>query len=479
MLFIFISLWIMAAILIWTDPQDERTRWASLMAFVGGSAGLSVFVGETLVPFLIERGWEHTALLNWLLIIRAVASFLCLAGLPYAFIMFALATSRRFPARFRQWMSLILLLPVLHPLYVSVMNAEQGYSFLLFMYWAVPYTVAGSVLLIDDYVREKNPLVRKTKLYTNVLVITPIVAYALTNYVLRSFQIEDVWRYNTVIIVVVFVAFIVLGAKNGVLGVKMSFEKQRDLDQKMQTLHSGTSILHHTIKNEVGKMKILADRIQYVSAKQKEKDLASDAQKIMLSADHMLAMVGRIQDLLSDFDVREETFRLTDMIAETVARMQPELERQQVSVRRHYHKDVFLKADPVHLQEVLSNIMHNAIEASQAGRSISIDVNVLKKDVVIAIQDEGIGIPNENLKLIFDPFFTTKNTSLNFGLGLSYCHKVLQKHDGSIQIHSELHQGTTVYLHLPQKRMVSEVNGHSSHMLERKDHSGKDQTVVG
>ncbi|WP_202081392.1 sensor histidine kinase [Caldalkalibacillus salinus] len=472
MLFIFVSLWIIAAILIWTDPKREPTRWASLTAFVGGLAGFSVFVGETVIPYLQTQGVEQGLLLRSLAITETITSIICLSGLPYAFIVFAIVSSRRFTEKMKRRLKILLILPVGYTFYVTPLFPTLEYNFFVFLFWAVPYTFIGSALLIYEFITEKNPLKRTSRLFTNIVIVTPVVSYAITNYILRSFHIEEVWRYNTFVIVLIFVAFIVFGAKHGVLGVKLKFEKHDDVDHTMRSLHSGTSILNHTIKNEIGKINILADKIKYTAEKEKQPQIAQDAEQLMMSSEHVLNMVDRIQDLLKDFTLHEANVSLEDCLNQVLIRLDTILTQQKMNVVKLYEGDVEVYVDNVHLQEVLSNILHNAIEAALEGSTIYIDIDETKKDLVIVVRDEGVGISKENLSVIFDPFFSTKNKSRNYGLGLSYCHKVMIKHGGSVQIHSEIGHGTTVYVHIPRKRIVHQ----TVHSLT--DYKGKGDGTV-
>jgi two-component system NtrC family sensor kinase len=77
------------------------------------------------------------------------------------------------------------------------------------------------------------------------------------------------------------------------------------------------------------------------------------------------------------------------------------------------------------------------------------------KGALIDFSDNGKGITKDNANKIFDPFFSTKYREENFGLGLSYCYLVMQKHDGSIELVRNKEIGTTFNLFLPVSRIVS------------------------
>jgi signal transduction histidine kinase len=101
------------------------------------------------------------------------------------------------------------------------------------------------------------------------------------------------------------------------------------------------------------------------------------------------------------------------------------------------------------MEQVIINILSNAVDAMPEGGNISI-ITEQQGDVVrMRISDTGDGIPQENLSRVFDPFFTTKETGTGTGLGLSICYGIVKQHQGTIEINSIVEQGTTVTVHLP------------------------------
>jgi len=114
-------------------------------------------------------------------------------------------------------------------------------------------------------------------------------------------------------------------------------------------------------------------------------------------------------------------------------------------------------ADFNKIQQVLINIILNAIQAMPEGGNLTVATSVAKginvgdtkKDTVrIDIKDTGIGIPKENLKKLFTPFFTTKEKGKGVGLGLSVVHGIIGKHKGKIEVESEQDVGTTFSIYL-------------------------------
>lgn len=114
-------------------------------------------------------------------------------------------------------------------------------------------------------------------------------------------------------------------------------------------------------------------------------------------------------------------------------------------------------ADFDKIQQVLINIMLNAIQAMPEGGTLTITTSQVKavrvndsykNTVRIDITDTGIGIPKENLKKLFTPFFTTKERGKGVGLGLSVVHGIIGKHKGKIDVESAPGVGTTFSIYL-------------------------------
>ena len=109
--------------------------------------------------------------------------------------------------------------------------------------------------------------------------------------------------------------------------------------------------------------------------------------------------------------------------------------------------------DPQRIQQVLINLIINAVHAMPEGGDIAIRAFIRKdnKGFCFQVQDTGTGISKGNLSKIFDPFFTTKDIGLGTGLGLSTSHGIVEQHGGRFEVESELGKGTTFTVILPER----------------------------
>jgi two-component system phosphate regulon sensor histidine kinase PhoR len=112
-------------------------------------------------------------------------------------------------------------------------------------------------------------------------------------------------------------------------------------------------------------------------------------------------------------------------------------------------------ADPVHLTNVLFNLVDNAVKYCKIAPQIDITLKAEKDGYRIEIQDNGIGIKKEDLRLIFDKFYRVPTGNVHdvkgFGLGLYYVKLIIEAHQGKIDVKSTFEKGTTFSLWLPAR----------------------------
>lgn len=120
-----------------------------------------------------------------------------------------------------------------------------------------------------------------------------------------------------------------------------------------------------------------------------------------------------------------------------------------VEIKKNFEKDMRpVKGDLHQLQEVFLNLIINAYQSMPEGGVIKIATSSFGNlFALVQIKDTGLGIPADRLKDVFMPFFSTKSDGK--GLGLSICHNIIKNHNGSIELESQVNQGSTFTIKLP------------------------------
>lgn len=123
--------------------------------------------------------------------------------------------------------------------------------------------------------------------------------------------------------------------------------------------------------------------------------------------------------------------------------------KEGVEVIRHYDAIPLVRCLPDELNQVWTNLIHNALQAMEYKGTLTVGIRRDRDDAVVSIGDSGCGIPDEIRSKIFDVFFTTKPAGVGSGLGLDIVKKIIDKHRGRIEVRSEVGVGTTFTVILP------------------------------
>jgi len=209
----------------------------------------------------------------------------------------------------------------------------------------------------------------------------------------------------------------------------------------------------------------------HVHALAEEPGVTSEMKKRIDIVDDQLNRVVRIiQDLLSSTRQRrpEPSWLQPDVLVQpVVALMEPAYHAKNVVLRVEHHPDVPLMwADAEKINQVLVNLLTNALAATDPGGTVTVTVGARPAtpeeaeagsctgqpiDILglMILRDTGWGMPEEDLRRAFEPFFTTKTVGKGAGLGLFLSHETVLAHGGTLSLESEVGKGTTVTVALP------------------------------
>lgn len=229
--------------------------------------------------------------------------------------------------------------------------------------------------------------------------------------------------------------------------IEKLFNKQMEKAEHLASIGELAAGLAHEIRNPIAGMKGALEIIN-------QKTDISDPKKEIFT--EMLLQIEKInnviQDLLSYAKPKEMSVSLinpNECIQNAIKLARPQMNNKEI----HFHFKGSENINHAHIdsdkiQEVMLNLMLNSISAIEKKGNISIELRKRnKQELEIKLSDDGAGIKKEHLPQIFNPFFTTK--SRGTGLGLSICKKIIDAHNGSIDVKSEERKGTLFTIQLP------------------------------
>lgn len=166
--------------------------------------------------------------------------------------------------------------------------------------------------------------------------------------------------------------------------------------------------------------------------------------------DEIIRLNGLIDHLLDYARPKKSSpvvFSLPKLIEDLLKLLKPKWDKKGIHIHLNFDPPSYVYADRQQIQQVLMNILINAIQAISDKGSIQIATTSEPDMVQLQIADNGTGIDEQNLHKIFEPFYTSKPDGVGLGLSISY--QLIQENKGSIEVHSSQGEGTQFTIHLP------------------------------
>jgi len=183
---------------------------------------------------------------------------------------------------------------------------------------------------------------------------------------------------------------------------------------------------------------------------------SADLEKIVAATLHARETVRKLMLFARERPPARDRVSLRRIVDEGVAFVESRAQKSGVMIRRDAAPDLpEILADPNQLTQVLVNLAVNAIQAMPAGGTLGVELYREGSGVVLAVEDDGQGMPPEVADRIFEPFFTTKGVGEGTGLGLSVVHGIVSGHGGTIRVQSSPGQGTRFEVWLPAETPVA------------------------
>jgi len=232
-------------------------------------------------------------------------------------------------------------------------------------------------------------------------------------------------------------------------GIATDIQEQKEIEKQKDEF---LSIASHELKTPLTSVKAFLQLSQRsLPASEKAHGLISKA------ATQLIRLETLISDLLDVSKINAgkmnynlEPFEFSDALSETVEGVQQGYDKHQIIIERN---DVVLyNGDRQRLEQVINNLLVNAIKYSPNSNKVVVRSEVQHNNIIVSVQDFGIGIEAENLTKLFDRYYRVDNSNMRFqglGLGLFISSEIIKRHNGSFWIESEPGKGSTFYFLLP------------------------------
>ena len=223
--------------------------------------------------------------------------------------------------------------------------------------------------------------------------------------------------------------------------------------ERLAALGQLTAGLAHELRNPLGTIKASAEMLTKDSIKARPAVMDEMAGYIGSEVDRMNALVSNFLDFARPLQIHATTANLKTVFEEVVKQLAELAKTRQVPVVVHEHEgSLSFVFDPELLKLALANLVQNAIQASAPGQAVELRAEERTDEVMVFVSDRGEGIQPQHLENIFNPFFTTKPDGV--GLGLALVSKIVDEHQGRINVFSEPGHGTRFEMMLPKAQLV-------------------------
>ena len=229
------------------------------------------------------------------------------------------------------------------------------------------------------------------------------------------------------------------------------------LKQTIDQRDNFVSCLTHDLRTPL----VAADRMLHLIQQENFGEIPDSLQDVITAMinnnQNLLQMLNNLLEVHC-YDVGQKvlsfvTFNLTDLVQEIVTELSPLMQEKNLDIKVDFSDDeAIVKGDRLEIRRVLTNLISNAIKFTDQG---FIAVRMIPKNenncsmICLEIEDTGIGIPPENQLAIFERFRQGNHKRSGHGLGLYLCHQIIEAHEGTLEVDSEVDKGSLFTICLP------------------------------
>ena len=229
--------------------------------------------------------------------------------------------------------------------------------------------------------------------------------------------------------------------------MKLAHEKLLQ-SEKLATLGVLSSSIAHRVNNPLGG---LFNCVGLLRKKGEDREFrASYLDLIEEGLESIKQTVGQLLWTAGRREAEEKRSHLQTVLASVLRYLDYRLKKQGIDYQQELEDDLHLPVAAHDLEELFLNIMINSIQAMESGGRLLIRAHQSEDQVVITIEDTGIGIPEDKIEEVFDLFYSTKKAGEGTGIGMWMSYEIVKKCKGEIFISSQLGTGTKVTIIFPE-----------------------------
>lgn len=204
----------------------------------------------------------------------------------------------------------------------------------------------------------------------------------------------------------------------------------------------------HEINNPLMNMMSLASLVEE-SLNQDQIEIKNDIDLLKKEGQRCANIVQGILSFAREKEPSYTRFDMSELLKETLELLNHRIASSEIILELDIDSPLMMEGDANLLQQVMVNIILNAIQASSNQSVLKISASKSADEVLIQVKDSGSGIHDKDYSKIFDPFFTTKSEGEGTGLGLSISYGIIKHHKGNLSIRNNKKSGVTVSIDLP------------------------------
>ncbi|MEQ5803337.1 ATP-binding protein [Halomonas sp. H10-9-1] len=227
---------------------------------------------------------------------------------------------------------------------------------------------------------------------------------------------------------------------------------------KLAVLGQLAAGINHELNQPLAAIRAYAENARAFLARERLESVDRNLAEIVELTSRMAEISAQLRQFSRKGDERRSAVSVTDCFEYALRLFQTRLQETGVHVERRFPASpAWVNADPVRLEQVLVNLIGNALQA-MAGRDtqrLTLRVEADSAQVQLAVEDSGPGIPPEQLTRIFEPFFTTKSPGSGLGLGLSISSRIIDDLGGRLGAETLPAGGARFTIRLPQEHLAS------------------------